>query len=142
MVQQKMNNREIHDMAKKIVEEAFENALENPTSSIIRVVIVEPMKKPYKKLIPNTLEAFNEIVDGHMEHLIIGSTKKGVKIGIVLNGEGKILKLPYNRKILNLDTLVGTFFITAYNMQNDNISLTDDEADFYIKHFTGIEVYI
>lgn len=142
MVNSKINDPLLNGMAKKIVDEVLTDALENPTSAIIRVVIVEPMKKPYKKLIPNTLEAFNEIVEGHMESMIIGSTKKGVKIGIVWNEEGEILKLPYNRKILNFDTLVGTFFITAYNTQGDNISLTELEADYYIKLFTGLEVYI
>lgn len=130
------------EIARKTVTEADADAAINSTASEIQVVIVEPMKKPIKTIIPNQLDAFNKIVGGYIENIFIGKTKKGARVGIVLNEEGKIYKLPFNRKIINYDTLVGTFFITAYNLQGDNISLTDEEANFYIKRFSNIEVYL
>lgn len=135
-------NEELLKMAADYVKAAEDNAASNPTSDLIQVVIVEPNKKPYKKLIPNELEAFNEIVGGYIEIVNIGSTRTGGTIAITLNEEGKLKGLPFNRRIVNFDFLVGTFFITAYNMQGDNISLTDNECEYYIKRFAPAEVYL
>lgn len=130
------------ELARKYVDEAEENAAINPATPEILIVVVEPMKKPYKKVIPNTLDAMKEIVGGWIENVFIGKTEKNADVGIVLNEEGKLMNLPYNRRIIGFDILVGNFFITAYNRQGDNISLTDEEADFYIKRFTMIDVFL
>jgi hypothetical protein len=135
-------NLELIEIARKFVEEAEADAKRNPSSEKLQVVIVEPDKKPYKAIIDNSLEAFNKIVGGYIENLFIGRTKKGAKVGIVLNEEGKLIELPYNRHIVGLDILVGTFFITAYNLEGDNISLTDEEAEKYIRAFSPIEIYL
>lgn len=141
--EQPMNNEiTLFEAARKAVEEASRMIYEHPRAEVIQVVIVEPNRTPYKKTIPNTLEAFNNIVDGHIEHLYIGEIKKGVRLGLIINEEGKLLQLPFNRKIIDVDTLVGTFFITAYNVLGENISLTDQEANFLIKRFTNLEVKI
>jgi hypothetical protein len=135
-------NLELIEIARKFVEEAEADAKRNPSSEKLQVVIVEPDKKPYKAIIDNSLEAFNKIVGGYIENLFIGRTQKGAKVGIVLNEEGKLIELPYNRHIVGLDILVGTFFITAYNLEGDNISLTDEEAEKYIRAFSPIEIYL
>ena len=135
-------NQELIEIARKYVEEAEADAERNPTSDKLQVVIVEPDKKPYKAIIENELEAFNKIVGGYIENLFIGRTKKGAKVGIVLNEEGKLVELPYNRHIVGLDILVGTFFITAYNLEGDNISLTDEEVEKYIRVFSPMEIYL
>ena len=142
----KYEYEDLMKMAFEVVQKAEKEAEVNPTSDVIQVVIVEPAKKPYKKIIPNTLEAFNKIVGGHIENLFIGQTAKGARVGIILNEEGKLLDLPFNRKFLGtrgiMDIAVGTFFITAYNMKGENISLIDSEAEKYIKRFTALEVYL
>jgi hypothetical protein len=65
---------------------------------------------------------------------------------LLVNEEGKLKNLPFNRKIFyyngNFEILVGRIVITAYNGQGDNISLTDQEAEKYIKRFTQTEIYI
>lgn len=137
---------ELIKMAFQVVQNAEQNAINNPTSDMIQVVIVEPFKKPYKKTIPNTLAAMKKIVGGYIENLFIGETETGARLGIVLNEEGKLIDLPFNRKVIGsrgfLDNVVGTFFITAYNLQGDAISLTDKQAERYIKRFTAMEVYV
>lgn len=130
------------EIARKTVKEAEKNAEKNPTSDKIQVVVVEPQKKPYKMIIDNELEAFQKIVCGYIENVFIGETDKGARVGLVVNEEGKLQGLPLNRHLVGFDMLVGTFFITAYNMQGDNISLSDKEADYYIKRFQRIEVYL
>jgi hypothetical protein len=143
---QKYENEDLLKLALEVVQEAARNAKRNPTSDMIQIVIVEPFKKPYKKIIPNTLAAMRRIVGGHMENIFIGETGTGAKIGAVVNEEGKVINLPFNRRILGkyqqVDIFVGTFFITAYNMEGDNVSLTDAECERYIKGFTSTEVYL
>jgi Domain of unknown function (DUF3846) len=141
------NNKTMDDLleiAKKVVAEAEADAATNPTSENIQIVIVEPMKKPYKKMIPNQLEEFQRIVGGWIEIVTIGRTETGGAMAITLNEEGKIIGLPFNRRIIShgSDMLVGTFFVTAYNKQGDNISLTDEQAEKMIKRFSAIEVYL
>ena len=140
-----MNNNKTQDLieiAKRFVEEAEADAKRNPKSDKLQIVIVEPEKKPYKAIIDNELEAFNKIVGGYIEIVPIGRTRKGAKVAIHLNEEGKLFNLPYNRNIVGFDILVGTFFITAYNLEGNNISLTNEEVEKYIKLFSPIEVYL
>lgn len=136
---------ELLDLARKIVAEAEENAAANPTSEEIQIVVVEPMKKPYKKKILNALDQMQEIVGGYIENITIERTNTGAMVGITLNEEGKLQGLPFNRRIMGRgfsDILVGTFFITAYNLEGDNVSLTDKDAEKYIKKFEGLEIYL
>jgi Domain of unknown function (DUF3846) len=141
-----MNNNyktlELIEMARKFLNEAEADAERNPTSEQIQIVIVEPDQKPYKAIIPNGLDAFQKIVGGYIENIFIGRTKKGAKVGVVLNEEGKLEGLPFNRQLVGFDFLVGTFFITAYNLEGNNISLTNEEVEKYIKLFSPIEVYL
>lgn len=133
------------ELAKKVVQEADENAAANPTSEEIQVVIVEPEKKPYKKTIKNDLDNMKDIVGGWIENVFIGETETGARLGIVINEEGKLIGLPYNRRIIGRggsDVLVGNMFITAYNLQGDNISLSDSMAEKLIKRFSTTEIYL
>jgi hypothetical protein len=141
----KKTDAELIRLAKEYVEKADQDAKKNPTTDSIQVVVVEPNKKPYKKTIPNELVAMQELVGGYMELLHIGRTDKDGRVAITLNEEGKLIGLPMNRRIIGsggADFLVGTFFITAYNMQGDNISLDDPECDKWIKKFNSLEVYV
>jgi hypothetical protein len=142
----KKSNEDLFLYALKVVQDAEANQEMNPSSDFIQVVIVEPFKKPYKKTIPNNLDAMQAIVNGYIEHVTIGETETGAKITAVINEEGKLLDMPYNRRIFStngfLDVLVGTLFITAINLVGENVSLSDAQAEKYIKLFKGMEVYI
>src|SRR6476620_3993182 len=135
-------NQELIEIARKYIEEAEIDAKRNPTSDELQIVVVEPNEKPYKIIIENQLEAFNKIVGGYLELLPIGRTRKGAKVAIHLNEEGKIHEMPFNRNLVGFDILVGTFFITAFNLEGDYVSLTNEEAEKYIRIFTPIEVYL
>ena len=135
-------NLELIEIARKYVEEAEIDAKRNPTSEQLQIVVVEPEEKPYKLIIDNELEAFNKIVGGYLEIVPIGRTKKGAKVAIHLNEEGKLHELPFNRNLVGFDVLVGTFFITAFNLEGDYVSLTNEEAEKYIRTFTPIEIYL
>lgn len=114
------------------------------TSDRIQVVLIEPQKKPVKKWIDNSLEEMQKLVGGWIENVTIGSSEDA-RIGIMLNEEGKLIGLPVNRILRGRsgsDVLVGTFFVTAYNDEGDQVSLTEKEADDFIRRFSTIEVYL
>ena len=64
-------------------------------NSEIKVLIIEPMKKPREEIIPNTLEAMQNIVGGYIE---VTSIRRDGTV-IVCNEEGKITGLPMNRAL-------------------------------------------
>lgn len=140
MIELKPVEQDLLDFARTIVREAEANEALNPDSEEIQVVIVEPGKKPFKKTIKNDLEAYHDIVGGWIENVFIGETQTGCKIGCVINEEGKLIGLPFNRIITNYDILVGTFFITAYNFEGENVSLTNDECEQLIEKFSKTHV--
>jgi hypothetical protein len=136
---------ELFKLALDYVKQADQDAEQNPTTEMIQIVVVEPSKTPYKKVIANDLAEFQNIVGGYIEILTIGKTETGGSIAITLNEEGKMTNLPFNRRIIGRslsDVLVGTFFLTAYNMQGDNITLSDADCKRLIKKFNGLEVYL
>lgn len=129
-------------LATQVVAQAEANAKDNPTSDEIQVVIVEPMKKPYKKTIKNELGKFNDIVGGYMENHFLGNTPTGARLALVCNEDGLRLELPFNRQIVGRFPIVGTFCLTAYNYEGDNVSLTDKQAEALIRRFSSVEVYV
>lgn len=136
------DDQDLMELAAKIVKEAEKNAEINPTSDEIQIVVVEPNKKPYAKMIPNDLEAMQGIVNGWIENITIGSTKSGAQIAMIVNEEGRLIGLPANRIVNRLGLIVGTFFITANNLEGDQVSLSDEEAEGLIQKFKSVEVFL
>ena len=75
------------------------------------VLVVEPMKRPYAKTIPNTLEAMQKLVGGHIEAVYPFDDP----VAIVCNEEGKLLGLPPNRLLRYED---GTFFLAGVDEED------------------------
>ena len=76
----------------------------------MKVLVIEPHKKPYTQEVEHTLENLQRIVDGLIEPIYLDD------VAIVVNEEGKINGLPFNRALRDenrriLDLLFGTFFI-------------------------------
>lgn len=59
----------------------------------IRVVIIEPGKPSYRKTIPNTLEAFQDIVGGYIEVVPLPGN-----VRMIVNEEGKLLSLSKTKR--------------------------------------------
>ena len=62
---------------------------------MMTVLVVEPMKAPYVKNIPNELEELQQAVGGDIEMTYPFDDK----VGILLNGNGKFEGLPLNRAL-------------------------------------------
>lgn len=97
--------------------------------SKIRVLIVEPNKEPYVKIIENTLKNLQEIVGG-----LIEIVELNYNVNIICNEEGKMTGLPLNR-VIKYDVIVGTFIITGqYN--GETISLSKQQISKCKKIFS------
>lgn len=103
----------------------------------IRILVVEPFKLPYELTVPNTLEAQQKLVGGHIEAIYPFDNKTV----LICNEEGKLLGLQLNRKIGN-DIVAGTFFICGANNRNGSFSsLTEEQMNRFKKEFEVIELY-
>lgn len=119
----------------------------NKTTTFIKVLIVEPNKEPALHLIKNDLETLQEIVDGLIQ---IVSLPNG--IDIILNEEGKIMGLPFNRVLPKEffetdDILCGNLILAGLNEETgETISLTDEQIENAMeifsldKHLKEIEI--
>lgn len=79
---------------------------------LISVIIKEPGKAPKRKTIKNTLRAFQQTVNGHIEVFPIGV---GV-IGVV-NEDGIPLALPFNCEIAGHE-IYGTLIVCSTDGEN------------------------
>ena len=94
----------------------------------MKVLIVEPGKRPRKADIEHTLESLQTIVYGYIE--ITYPWKDAV--GLVCNDEGLLRQLPFNRLVAPGSGIFGTFFLCGLG-EEDLTDLPDDMADKYLK---------
>lgn len=107
----------------------------------MKVIIVEPMKKPIVKEIGDDLKSLQEVVGGFIEAIYPYEDL----VALVCNEEGKISGLPYNRVLRDetgkiCDVIAGTFFIAGLG-EEDFTSLTDDQIKKFTKIFELPEVF-
>lgn len=111
----------------------------NTTETNIKILIVEPHNKPYEKVIPHTLESLQEIVGGLIEPIYLDS------VAIVVNEEGKINGMEFNRALYHegelVDLIFGTFFICGLG-EEDFTSLSDEDVNKYKEQFLYSEFVI
>ena len=100
-----------------------------------RIVVVEPNKLPEERIIGENLEDFQKVVGGNIE------TTRDEKLPgmiIVVNEEGKIKGLPWNRRIKNggaIDYISGTFFVIG-DSGSDFVNLSDTQVKQAIHRFS------
>lgn len=101
----------------------------------MRVIVVEPTKEPVVKEIDHGLRSMQNVVGG----LIQAIYPFDDPVAVVVNEEGKLEGLPWNRVLVNgeqpVDVLVGTLFICGL-ADGDFDSLSDDLAVKYMKKFS------
>ena len=78
----------------------------------IEILVVEPEKKLYVKMIENSLKAMQEVVGGYIESIYLDDA------AIVVNEEGKVNNLSLNRSLYDdnderFDVIAGTFFVCS-----------------------------
>ena len=92
----------------------------------IKVLVVEPYKEPYEKVIKNNLKEKQELVGGIIEYTRIENEDNAL---LICNEEGKLLDLEPNR-VLGRDIIVGTFFIVGDDPDiGEDRSLTNNQIE-------------
>lgn len=110
----------------------------------MKILIIEPEKAPYTKVINNTLKEMQNIVDGTIQVLYPFSEE----VALVCNDEGKLIGLPANRGLFDesgelYDIICGTFFICGEPADSDNFtSLTQEQSEKFQKRFYYPEMFV
>lgn len=103
----------------------------------IRVLLVEPMKRPRLVTVEHTLENLQKLVGGDIECVYPWNEDL---VGLVCNGEGKYNGSLPNRMLEDYDLIFGTFFICGLTEEEFG-SISDELAAKYEKKFRCPELY-
>ena len=110
----------------------------------MRILVIEPERRPEVKEIDGTLKSMQEIVGGLIQSIPLYGDPATV---LVCNDEGKILNLPANRGLRDedgqiYDIVCGTFFICGAPVGCDHFtSLTTEQIERYQKRFYTPEMF-
>ena len=110
----------------------------------MRVIVVEPKKKPMVQDIGSDLESMQKIVGGSIEAVYPFADS----VALICNEEGKLLNLPLNRALRDddgevYDIISGTFFLCAAPPDSEHFeSLTDQQVKTYMERFAMPEMFI
>ena len=111
----------------------------------MRILVVEPERRPVVREIDGSLKAMQKIVGGLIQPIPIIGEPDTV---LVCNDEGKLLNLPANRGLRDetgqiYDIVCGTFFICGAPADCDHFtSLTPEQIERYRERFHTPEMFL
>ena len=103
----------------------------------MRVIVVEPWKKPYLKEIDGSLESMQAIVGGHIEAVYPFRHS----VAVVCDEEGMLKGYQPNRMINGNLPIFGTFFLCGLG-DEDFTDMPRHLIDRYIEKFTYENLFI
>lgn len=108
----------------------------------MRILVVEPARRPEVREISGTLESMQEIVGGLIQTLYPFDEP----VALVCNDEGKLLGLSLNRGLRDesgklYDILSGTFFLCGISEENLT-SLTEEQLQHFRRVFAAPELFV
>ena len=110
----------------------------------MRVLIIEPERRPEVREIDGSLKSMQGVVGGLIQAL---NPFDDPGLALVCNDEGKLLNLPANRGLRDkngqiYDIVCGTFFICGAPADSDHFtSLTPEQIERYRKRFYTPEMF-
>lgn len=110
----------------------------------MRILKIEPERKPERADIPDTLEAMQEVVDGYIQAVYPFEEP----VALICNEEGKLNGLPLNRALWDedgnlYDIISGTFFLCAAPPDAENFqSLSEERLLYYEERFRYPEMFL
>ena len=115
---------------------------ETVKNETIKVLMIEPEKKPYVKEIGSDLESLQHEVDGDIEAFYPTEDE----VAFIVNEEGKVNGLPLNRAIRNddgviIDIAAGNLLITGLG-ESDFASLDEERIKKYSERFRTPEMFL
>jgi len=108
----------------------------------MRVLVVEPERKPYVKEIAGDLESLQKEVDGYIEAVYPWDEP----CAIVCDDEAKLTGKPFNRVLRDedgniYDVIAGTFLIVGLSEDNFT-SLSDEYVKLFSEKFAVPELFL
>lgn len=109
----------------------------------MRILVVEPERRPEVREIDGSLEAMQGIVGGLIQPIYPFDEP----VALVANDEGKLMDLPANRGLRDQngqlrDIVFGTFFLCGAPADSDHFaSLTPAQIERYRKRFFTPEMF-
>ena len=132
------NYEELRIVLNEYLQKLEERSMKTEQIEQIEILVVEPMIKPYKAVIDNTLDAMQKVVGGYIEPIYLDD------VAVIVNEEGKINGSPLNRSLYEngerFDIAAGTFFICGLGEENFD-SLTPEQQKKYVEEFYPAEVF-
>lgn len=110
----------------------------------MRILVVEPERRPEVRDIDGSLESMQSIVGGLIQPIFPFDEP----VALVCNDEGKLMNLPANRGLRDkngkiYDIVCGTFFICGAPADSDHFtSLTPEQIERYQKQFHTPEMFL
>ena len=110
----------------------------------MRVIVVEPKKKPMVQDIGSDLESMQKIGGGSIQAVYPFDQP----MALICNEEGKLLNLPLNRALRDdegnvYDIISGTFFLCAAPPDSDRFAgLTDQQVKTFMERFDMPEMFL
>jgi len=110
--------------------------------NMIKVLVIEPQKKPYVKCIENTLKSLQNEVGGCIQAVYPWEDE----VAIVADDEAKLKDKSLNRALLDedgrvYDIIAGTFLIVGL-AEESFCSLTDELAEKFANLFENPEMFL
>ena len=118
--------------------------MENCKTPTLRVLVVEPLRAPYSRELPNTLEEMQKLVGGTIQAIYPFEEP----VALICHDEGKLLGLPPNRALRDengvlYDIVCGTFFLCAAPPDSDSFeSLSEEHLVRYAARFHPLELFL
>lgn len=103
----------------------------------MKVLIVEPGKRPVKADIPHTLHNLQQVVGGYIQAIYPWDDP----VALVCDEEGMLKQSEFNRYVAPEVAVFGTFFICGLG-EEDFADLPDDLLDKYAAMFHTPEMLI
>ena len=108
----------------------------------IKVIKVEPRKEPEVVMLKNEYKDLSAAVGGLIQVVYPYSDK----VGLMLNDEGKLLRMEPNRSLKDedgniYDVIAGTFYVVGLDEENFG-SLSDELIEKYMKEFKQPYMYV
>ncbi len=110
----------------------------------MKVLVIEPGKRPVEKEIGGSLADMQQMVGGHIQVVYPFPEE----VALVCNEEGKLQGLPLNRALRDVggevyDIISGTFFLCAAPADSENFeSLTEEQLKKYSALFHSPETFL
>ena len=110
----------------------------------MKVLMIEPGKKPRKAEIDGSLQGMQQVVGGYIQAIYPFEDP----VALICNEEGKILDLPFNRALRDedgdiYDIVAGTFFLCSAPPDSDSFEdLCDELIERYRQRFCYPEMFL